>query len=92
MISETENLVLAQLRAIRAALADHGREFGELRARMSSVERRLADMRRELAGVREDFAVVHSRLDGLTERMDRIDRRLAEHRRGGRLTRRAPFA
>ena len=69
MTSETGSLVLAQLRAIRAMLADHGREFGELRARMSSVER-------QLAGVREDFAIVHSRLDGLTARMDRIDRRL----------------
>lgn len=69
MTSETENLVLAQLRAIRATLADHGREFGELRARMSSVER-------QLAGIHEDIAIVHSRLDGLTTRMDRIERRL----------------
>lgn len=69
MTSETENLVLAQLRAIRATLADHGREFGELRARMSSVER-------QLAGIHEDIAIVHSRLDSLTTRMDRIERRL----------------
>ena len=76
MTSETENLVLAQLRAIRATLANHDREFGELRARMSSVERQLADMRRELAGIHEDIAIVHSRLDGLTVRADRIERRL----------------
>ena len=69
MTSETENLVLAQLRAIRATLVNHDREFGELRARMSSVER-------QLARIHEDIAIVHSRLDGLTERMDRIERRL----------------
>lgn len=69
MTSETENLVLAQLRAIRATLANHDREFGELRARMSSVER-------QLASIHEDIAIVHSRLDGLTERVDRIERRL----------------
>ena len=76
MTSETENLVLAQLRAIRTAQADHARDLGELRARMSSVERQLADMHRELAGIHEDIAIVHSRLDGLTARVDRIDRRL----------------
>lgn len=61
--------MLAQLRAIRATLANHDREFGELRARMSSVER-------QLASIHEDIAIVHSRLDGLTVRADRIERRL----------------
>lgn len=80
---ETDNLVLAHLRAIRSRQDEHSRELGEMRKRISSMERHLANVHDDLANVHGDLANVHgdvanvhARLDDHTERLRRIERRL----------------
>ena len=76
MATETENLVLEHLRAIRAQLDDLSRGLGELRGRVSSIEHQLATIDRHLANMQGDIAMIHQRLDDQGVRLDRIERRL----------------
>ena len=73
MNADVENLVLDHLRAIRSDIGELRREFrtelGDLRQRVSSMERHLANLQ-------GDMALVHQRLDHLGERVERIERRL----------------
>ncbi|MDE0058989.1 MAG: hypothetical protein OXP07_12775 [Defluviicoccus sp.] len=73
MNADVENLVLDQLRAIRGEIGDLRREFrtelGDLRQRVSSIERHIVNLQ-------SDVAVVHQRLDHVSERIERIERRL----------------
>ncbi len=69
MAPEVENLLLEHMRAIRAQLDDLSRGLGELRGRVSSMERHLAN-------VQTDIAMIHQRLDDQGVRLDRIERRL----------------
>lgn len=66
---EVENLLLEHMRAIRAQLDDLSRGLGELRGRVSSMERHLAN-------VQTDIAMIHQRLDEQGIRIERIARRL----------------
>ena len=73
MNADVESPVLVQLRAIRGDIGDLRREFrtelGDLRQRVSSIERHLVNLQ-------SDVALVHQRLDHLGERCERIERRL----------------
>lgn len=69
MAPEVENLLLEHMRAIRAQLDELARGQGELRGRVSSMERHLAN-------VQTDIALIHQRLDEQGIRLDRIERRL----------------
>ena len=64
-----DNLVLAQLRAIRGILDDHTRKFDEVIGRLSSLEYHFAGFGREMAGINQ-------RLDNLDRRVTRIELRL----------------
>jgi len=68
-MTETENLVLEQLRAIRATLDGHSLEFHALGSRMSALEMHMAALLSQLPPVWEEIA-------GLKRRMERIERRL----------------
>ena len=69
MNADVENLVLDQLRAIRAKVEKIDNDLGEFRQRVSSIERHLAGMQRDVANI-------HERLDRQGDRLDRIERRL----------------
>ena len=69
MNADVESLVLEQLRAIRAKVDKIDDDLGDLRQRMSSVERHLANLQ-------GDTANIHERLDRQGARLDRIERRL----------------
>ena len=69
MNADVESLVLEQLRAIRAKVDKIDDDLGDLRQRMSSVERHMANLQ-------GDVANIHERLDRQGERLDRIERRL----------------
>ncbi len=68
-MTETENLVLEHLRAIRAKLDQHSGEFHTLSQRMSALEKHMAALIAQLPPVWEDIAE-------LKRRIDRIERRL----------------
>ena len=73
MNADAESPALDRLRAIRSEIGDLRREFrtelGDLRQRVSSIERHLVNLQ-------SDVAVVHQRFDHLSERCERIERRL----------------
>ena len=73
MNADVENLVLDQLRAIRGDIGDLRREF---RSELGDLRQRVSSMERHLANLQGDVALVHQRLDHLSERFERIERRL----------------
>ncbi len=50
-MTEAENLVLEQLRAIRATLADHTERLGRIELRLGVIEQRLSALELRLADV-----------------------------------------
>jgi hypothetical protein len=67
MIESPENLVLAQLCAIRADLSDVQGSLGEIKGRLTNLEGGQASIIQHLG---------HLAADGVTERLVRIERRL----------------
>ena len=53
MNADVENLVLDQLRAIRAKVEKIDNDLGDLRQRVSSIEQHLAGMQRDLANIHQ---------------------------------------
>ncbi|MGB8841707.1 MAG: hypothetical protein WCC64_11615 [Aliidongia sp.] len=54
----------------------HSRELGEIKLRLSNIERGIASIRREAAGDAETIVTVQVQVDRLGERIERIERRL----------------
>ncbi|MFE0756955.1 hypothetical protein ACFW16_23540 [Inquilinus sp. NPDC058860] len=67
MTDETTNLVLEHLRHIRGGIDDLRQDMREVKTRLGLLE--------------QQYAVISGRLDRLTDRVERIERRLdlAEH-------------
>jgi uncharacterized coiled-coil protein SlyX len=73
---ELASVTLEHLRAIRATQSDHTERFGRLESRMNSLEGVVAGMRRDLSHMYGDIVEQHARMDQLTARVERIERRL----------------
>lgn len=69
MTEETENLVLEQLRRIRASQERMEQDIHDLKLRMTSVENQLGQHQVQ-------FAAMNQRMDRVDERLTRIERRL----------------
>lgn len=76
MTAEIENLMLEILKRIQA-------DVGDLRTRMTGIESRLGSLETVVAGMRRDLAHMYGdvveqqvRMDQLTARVERIERRL----------------
>jgi polyhydroxyalkanoate synthesis regulator phasin len=69
MTENVENLVLEQLRAIRATQTEHGN-------RLIQIELQLSAMGQQLGGLTTAVYSGKSELDELRNRVDRIERRL----------------
>jgi hypothetical protein len=78
MADSPENLVLAQLRAIRADLSDVQGSLGEIKGRLANLEGGQASIIQHLGHRSRVAADAQQQLatDGLTERLTRIERRL----------------
>jgi len=76
MVDSPENLVLAQLRAIRADLADVQGTLGEMKGRLANLEGGQASIIQHLGHLAAADAQQQLAADGLTERLTRIERRL----------------
>ncbi|MCW5737926.1 MAG: hypothetical protein KIS73_27645 [Enhydrobacter sp.] len=76
MVESPENLVLAQLRAIRADLADVQGTLGEIKGRLTNVEGSLASVIQHLGHLAAADAQQQVAADRMTERLVRIERRL----------------
>lgn len=71
-----DNLVLEHLRHIRAVVDATRDDVRELKHRVSAVEIALAGLRRDDAGLAEGLAMLGARTDRLSERIERMERRL----------------
>lgn len=72
----SDNLVLEHLRHIRAVVDATREDVRELKHRVSAVEIALAGLRRDDAGLAEGLAMLGARTDRLSERIERVERRL----------------
>ena len=79
-MSEGDNLVLEQLRALRneilAFRSENQSEFSEIKHRLTRVESSIASMRGESVGTQEDVYRQQGVIDSIKERLQRIEKRL----------------
>ncbi|MBS0561224.1 MAG: hypothetical protein JSR21_14350 [Proteobacteria bacterium] len=75
MADVSDNLVLELLRAIRADTEATRRTVTEHGARLAAIELGVARLRREVAGDAEIAAEQGGRLDAMSQRIERIERR-----------------
>jgi septation ring formation regulator EzrA len=76
MVDSPENLVLTQLRAIRADISDVQGSLGEVKRRLANLESGQASIIQHLGNLASADAQQQLATDGLTERLVRIERRL----------------
>jgi predicted nucleic acid-binding Zn-ribbon protein len=76
MVENVENLVLEHLRALRAGQDRIENELKDLKNRVSAVETGLNGVRRDLVALAEADARLQVTIDRLSDRVDRIERRL----------------
>jgi hypothetical protein len=76
MVDSPENLVLAQLRAIRADLVDVKGTLGEMKGRLGNLEGGQASIIQHLGHLAAADAQQQVAVDRMTERLVRIERRL----------------
>lgn len=76
MTENVENLVLEHRRALRAGQERMEYELREIKARLTSLERGQAKGHAEYADLYGDHARQQAAIDRLSERLDRIEKRL----------------
>jgi septation ring formation regulator EzrA len=76
MAESLENIVVAQLRAVRADIADVQGSLGEIKGRLANLEGGQASIIQHLGHLRAADAQEHLAIERLTERVGRIERQL----------------
>ena len=76
MVDASQELLLEQLRQIRATQAVHSRKFDAVLHRLSAVEIGVAGLRRDQAGQAESVAYLQALVDRVECQIDRINQRL----------------
>jgi septation ring formation regulator EzrA len=76
MVDSPENLVLSQLRAIRADISDVQGSLGDIKRRLANLENGQASIIQHLGNLAAADAQQQLATDGLGERLVRIERRL----------------
>jgi uncharacterized coiled-coil protein SlyX len=76
MTDNVENLVLEHLRHIRNRIDRVADTADDIKSRLTSLEITTAGIRRDLAHMYGDIVEQHVRVDQLTARIERIERRL----------------
>ena len=76
MTDETENLIFEHLKSFQSGQERIERELKEIKGRLSQVEIGSAAVRGDIAHLTGDVARLRFAFDGMSERIDRIERRL----------------
>ncbi len=74
--ANVENLVLEHLRAIRATQTRHDQKFEDILTRLNHLERSVAVLRVEFAESQMATFGLTEKVDRLSSRVDRIEKRL----------------
>lgn len=75
-MDNTENLVIEHLKRFQAGQDRIERELKEVKGRLSQLEIGVAGIRGDLAHISGDQARQQASFDGVSDRIDRIERRL----------------
>ena len=76
MTESVENLVLEHLRAMRGDMALIRDDIREIKMRLGNLENVVSGIKRDIADLYGETAAHHLRYDRLTDRIERIERRL----------------
>lgn len=80
MTENIENIVIEQLKALRNDIKtlreEMHQEFADVKHRLSTIERGIASVRHENADGFESYVRQQVSIDRITERIERIERRL----------------
>lgn len=76
MADNIENLVLEQLRGIRAEVASVKDDTREIKTRLALMEAGVAGLRRDSGDFATSIAAQHLSFDRLSDRVERLERRL----------------
>ena len=72
-MSDAENLVPEQLRAIRGTLSDHGERLGRIDLRLCGIEQTLGSLYALSGSDRETLNTVIRRVERIERRLDLLD-------------------
>ncbi len=75
-MADVENLMLEHLKRFQATLESVQRDVRELKVRQAETHAAVLSVRRDQVNDAEVSAHVHTRVDGLQDRLERIERRL----------------
>lgn len=75
-VAEPDNLVLQHLKKIQVALSAARERDREIISRLGNVEMSVATLRREFGHCEESIAAMNVRIDRVSDRIERIERRL----------------
>jgi len=80
MTENIDNLILEHLKGFRNEFktfkSKYDEDMKDLKARLTTLERGIGSMKRETADLYEDHARQQAAIDRLTDRIDKIERRL----------------
>lgn len=76
MTDNTENLILEHLKRFQAGQDRIERELKEIKGRLSQIEISMAGVRGDIAHIAGDQARQQVTMDSLSDRIERIERRL----------------
>lgn len=71
-----DNIIIEHLHAVRADIASIKDDIREVKTRITHVEAGIASLKRDAAHQCDESAAANARFDQLTERIEKIERRL----------------
>ena len=75
-MENADSIVIAHLRAMHADVASIKDDIREVKTRITHVEAGIASLKRDAAHQYDESAAANARFDRLTERIEKIERRL----------------
>ena len=75
-MENADSIVIEHLRAIRADVASSKDDIREVKTRITHVEAGIASLKRDAAHQYDESAAANARFDRLTQRIEKIERRL----------------
>ena len=76
MMENVDNIIIEHLRAIRADIGSIKDDMREVKTRITHLEAGVAGLKRDSAHQYDESAAANARFDRITERLEKIERRL----------------